>query len=86
MECLILVVKKQNELTDTIMSINGFEVISLWDLVLVPIYLIVIYFVAYRVKVMYIYKYPEYRYFQFLFVPVHSRGGVGVTRICMLKY
>jgi hypothetical protein len=37
--------------------------IDIWDLILTPFYLFVIYLIAYRIKATYIIKYPEYKYF-----------------------
>lgn len=39
------------------------EVLSIWDFILTPIYIFIIYLIAYRIKANQIIKYPEYKYF-----------------------
>jgi hypothetical protein len=39
------------------------EVLSYWDFILTPMYMLIIYFIAYQIKAKQIIKYPEYKYF-----------------------
>jgi len=61
------------------------EYITIWDFILLPLYIIIIYFIAYKIKSRNIEKRPEYKYYiSGLFVKIF--GGICVCLIYIYYY
>lgn len=61
------------------------EVLSIWDILLTPIYIFIIYIIAYRIKATQIIKHPEYTYFV-KGITVKIFGGIAFALVYTFYY